>query len=50
MDSEQVRITAQLIDGTTGNHVGAGTLERPLMKCSPSRTRSPRRSRVTLAR
>ena len=30
IDGEQVRITAQLIDGTTGNHVWAERYERPL--------------------
>ena len=30
IDGDQVRITAQLIDGTTGNHVWAERYERPL--------------------
>jgi TolB-like protein len=30
VDGDQVRITAQLIDGTTGNHVWAERYERPL--------------------
>ena len=43
IDGERVRITAQLIDATTGNHVWSERYDRPLDDVFACRTRSPRK-------
>jgi hypothetical protein len=43
-EDNRVRITAQLIDATTGNHVWSERYDRPLMKSSPCRTKSRSKS------